>query len=156
MTEEEKFNVYIDETLQIDRNDATQAQRIHDMHGAWMMRANEPLPMPTGWKEVARHLYQRLDLGDLPESPSLATTALDSTIDMFKGAIGQANVQVQSLASRDQIIQQQSNILDAFAAVLKLEQGKLYMDMVPMLQAVVAKAEEPRPQLVGENNTPVQ
>ena len=160
MTEDDKLEVWLKNRHKIDlygQHDVATAQRVHDMTDAWKARASEPSAMPSGWRQVAEHLYQRLDLGALPDTPSLATTSLDAAIATIQSAVAQANIQVQSLATRDGIIQQQSNILDAFAAILKLESGKLYMDMVPMLQALVAThpPAEAAPQLVGENNTPV-
>jgi hypothetical protein len=135
MTEQEKLAVYIGQTLQIDAADPFYAQRVHDITGAWMMRANEPPPLATGWRQTVAHVMQRLDLGE-PENPTQATSAINASLDTLMQAISQANQMVQTLATRDAIIKQQSNILDAFAAVLQLEQGRLYMDMVPMLQSM--------------------
>ena len=160
MTEDEKLDVYIDQTLQMDRSDPANAMRVHDITGAWKMRASEPAPLASGWRQTVAHVMQKLDLGVLTEedTPTSATGRLDAALDTIQNAIAQANIQVQKLAMRDEIIRNQSNILDAFAMILKLEQGKLYMDMVPMLRAIVEpSAEEPMSaQLIGPDNTPVQ
>ncbi len=138
MTEDDKLNVYIDQTLQIDRNDPANSQRVHDITGAWKMRASEPPPLASGWRQVAAHVMQKLDLGMIDnETPSSATSRIDASIDVMRSAISQANEQVQSLALRDEIIRNHTNILDSFAMLLNLKSGSKYMDMVPMLQALV-------------------
>jgi hypothetical protein len=142
MTEQDKLAAYMYQTLAMDESDTSPAaaQRVHDITGAWMTRASEPPELPSGWRETVRLVMQRMDLGVLPDTPTQATTQINAGLDTFIAAISQANTQVQSLAMRDEIIKNQSNILDSFDVLLKLESGKLYIDMVPMLQALVEKA----------------
>ena len=151
MTEDQKLTVYIDETLQIDRNDAVNSQRIHDIVGAWKMRASEPPPITTDWSVTVREVLAFLQL-PMAETPTQATGQIIAMLSTLRQAVDQANVNMQGLAYRDEVIKNQSNILDAFATLLKLENGKFYMDMVPMLQALV----EPKPVPDPDPQTPVQ
>ncbi len=163
MTEAEKLDVYIDQTLQIDRTDPANATRVHDIAGAWMQRASEPPELPSGWRQTAVDVMQYLDV-EVAQTPSAATTAIRSSLQAMTEAIRQANEQVQSLAMRDEIIKNQQNVLDAMAMLLKLPPGSFYADMVTLLRRVVdpdqlaaeEAAKAAAPQLVGPDNTPVQ
>jgi hypothetical protein len=77
------------------------------------------------------------------ENPSQCTTLIDAALFTLADAIQQANNTMQQTAAMQEAVKNQGNILDAFAMLLGLEQGKLYMDMVPTLQAIMAKAEVP-------------
>jgi hypothetical protein len=134
MTEQEKLRVYFAQQG-IDPNDAVADRITH----AWMTRAQEPPPIAGDWKGTVQQILQRLDLG-VPETPSQATTQIFSAMDTLRNAIEHANAAVQGLAMRDEIITNQGKVLDAFAMMLQLESGKQYMDMVPLMQAVIERA----------------
>lgn len=144
MTEDQKLATFIAETQKLDASDPANAQRVADMTSAWMMRAQEPPPLSTteaGWQQTVQHILQRLDLGYLAETPTQACSQIDAALDTILKAIAESNHVVQAAATRDAIIKQQSDILDAFAAVLHLQQGQLYMDMVPILIALKEKSD---------------
>ena len=136
MTEQDKLDVYIDQTLQIDREDPANSQRVLDITGAWKQRASEPPAIQPDWATTVREVMSHLDLG-MPENPTQATSHILAALGTLNAAVAQANQQVQSLAVREDIIRQQSNVLDAVAMLVNLPNGKLYIDMVPLLQAIV-------------------
>jgi hypothetical protein len=140
VTEQEKLDTYLDQTLQIDRSDPAASQRVLDITGAWMYRSQEAPPVQTDWKPTVEYTLRRLNV-PMTDTPSQATTAIDAGLATLDLAVQHANTQVQSLATMQEIVKNQGNILDAFAMILQLPSGALYMDMVPLLQGIVATAQ---------------
>jgi hypothetical protein len=135
MTEDQKVFSYL-ESKGLDPSDAG-SQRVIDISEAWMYRSRlDAPPLVVAWDATVAQVMQRLDLG-APTTPEAATTSINAALDVFSNAINEANHMVQSLAVRDEIIKQQQNVLDAMAMVLHLPSGSKYIDMVPMLQAIV-------------------
>jgi hypothetical protein len=104
----------------------------------------DPIVLIPEWDAVVAQIMRRLDLGTLEGvTPNNASTKINTALDVFSNAINEANHMIQSLAVRDGIIKEQSNILDAFAMILHLPSGSKYIDMVPMLQALVDTPTDP-------------
>ncbi len=52
-----------------------------------------------------------------------------------------------SVTTMREVIDNQLNVLNAFAAMLQLPQGSLYADMIPLVQALINKSAEDAPPL---------
>jgi hypothetical protein len=105
--------------------------------------APPPTPEITksdGWRIVVMQTMQHLHL-DFVENPSQCITAIDAALFTNSEAILQANNTMQQMAAMQEVIKNQGNILDAFAMVIGLPNGSMYMDMVPILQALKEKAD---------------
>lgn len=146
MTEQEKLDVYLRETLRIDVTDPINFTRVADVTAAWMVRAAEPpVLLDDNWKGVVAHTLQRMKLA-MVDSPLQATSLIDGAIDTAVDAINQANHVVQASATHLTVIKNQGHILDAFAMLLQAPSGSAYMDLIPKLQALVGQL----PQDTGE------
>lgn len=110
---------------------------------------------PQDWRAVVEHVVERIGLtADMVESPSQAASLIDVSLDTLRAAVDHANTQVQMVATYSNVVVNQGKILDAFASVLGLSQGKPYMDMVPMLRDLMVKAGAPEMQDVPPEPPP--
>ena len=99
------------------------------------------------WKSVAVLVVKRLGLSEtMADTPTRAASVINIALDTLEAAVRTANTQVQSAAMYGDVITNQGRVLDAFASVLGLPQGKLYSDMIPMLREIMAKAGVPEMQ----------
>jgi hypothetical protein len=139
MTEDQKVFNYL-ESKGLDPADAG-SQRVIDISEAWMYRSQlDTPPLVVAWDATVAQVMQRLDLG-APTTPEAATSSINAALDTYTNAINEANQMVQTLAVRDEIIKQQQNVLDAMAMILHLPSGSKYIDMIPMMQAMVDSVE---------------
>ena len=107
------------------------------------------------WRAVVEHVMEHIGLSaTMVETPTQAASLIDVSLDTLRAAVDHANTQVQMVATYSNVVVNQGKILDAFAAVLGLPQGKPYMDMVPMLRELMAKAGMPEMQDVPPEPPP--